>query len=67
MFIKCFYALRFDLTPDRDADEKHISLPREGNMRIQARFKTLPEPVACILYVEFPGNVDIDNSTNVTV
>jgi hypothetical protein len=68
MFIKCFYLLGFDLTPDRKADEEHISLPREGNVRIEARFKkSLPEPVTCILYAEFPGHFEIDNSRNVTV
>jgi hypothetical protein len=27
MFTKGFYVLSFDLTPDREADEDHISLP----------------------------------------
>ena len=68
MFTKVFYVLGFDLTPDREADEEHISLPRQGNVRIEARFKKpLPEPVTCILYAEFPGHVEIDNSRNVTV
>jgi len=68
MFTKGFYVLGFDLTPDREADEEHISLPRQGNLRIETRFKKpLPEPVPCILYAEFPGHVEIDNSRNVTV
>jgi hypothetical protein len=68
MFTKGFYILGFDLTPDREADEEHISLPRQGNVRIEARFKKpLPEPVTCILYAEFPGHIEIDNSRNVTV
>ena len=29
MFTKGFYILGFDLTPDREADEEHISLPRK--------------------------------------
>jgi hypothetical protein len=67
MFTKGFYVLGFDLTPDREADEEHISLPRQGNVRIEARFKKPPpEPVTCILYAEFPGHVEIDNSRNVT-
>jgi hypothetical protein len=50
------------------ADEEHISLPRQGNVRIEARFKKpLPEPVTCILYAEFPGYIEIDSSRNVTV
>ena len=68
MFTKGYNILGFDLTPDRDADEEHISLPRQGNMRIEARFeKPLPEPVTCILCTEFAGHVEIDNSRNVTV
>jgi len=68
MFTKGFYVLGFDLTPGRDADKEHIILPRQGNVRIEARFKTpLPEPVTCILYAEFPGYIEIDHSRNVTV
>ena len=56
MFTKSFCILGFDLTPDREADEEHISLPRQGNVRIEALFKKrMPEPVTCILYAEFPG------------
>ena len=55
MLTKGFYNLGFDLTPDREADEEHISLPRQGNVRVEARFiKPLPEPLTCILYPEFP-------------
>ena len=68
MFTKGLYVLGFDLTPDREADEEHISLPRQGNVRIEGRFKKpLPEPVTCILHAEFPGHVEIDNYRNVTV
>ena len=58
MFTNGFYVLGFDLTPDMEADEEHISLPRQGNLRIEARFKKpLPEPVTCILFAEFPGQL----------
>jgi len=68
MFTKGSYVLGFDLTPDREADEDHTSSPRQGNVRIEVRFKNpLPEPVTCILYAEFPGRVEINNSRNVTV
>jgi hypothetical protein len=68
MFTKGFYILGFDLTPDRQADEEYISLPRQGNVLIEALFKKpLPESVTCILYAEFPGHIEIDNSRNVTV
>jgi hypothetical protein len=59
MFTKGFYTLDLDLTPDREADEEHISLPRQGNVRIEALFqKPLPESVTCILY-EFPGHIEL--------
>jgi hypothetical protein len=32
MFRRGFYVLGFDLTPDRKADEQHISLPRQGDV-----------------------------------
>jgi len=68
MFTKGFYILGFDLTPDTEADEEHVSLPRHGNVRIEALFKEpLPETVTCILYVEFPGHIEIDYSRNVKV
>ena len=34
MLTRAFYVLVFDLTPDREADEEHISLPLQGNVRI---------------------------------
>ena len=68
MFTKGYYILSFDVTPDREADEEHTSLPGQGNVRIEARFKKpVPEPVTCILYAEYPGHVEIDNSRNVTL
>jgi len=68
IFTKGFYILGFDFTSDREADEEHISLPRQGNVRIEALFKRpLPEPVTYILYSEFPGHIEIDYFRNVTV
>jgi len=68
MFTKGFYNQGFDLTPDREADEEHRSLPRQGNVCIEALFKKpLPEPVTCILYAEYPGDIEIDYSRKVTV
>ena len=37
IFTKGLYIFGFDLTPDREADEEHISLPRQGIVRIQVR------------------------------
>ena len=67
-FTKGVYILGFDLTPDREADEKHISLTRKRNVRIEAMFKKpLPEPLPCILYAEFPGHIKIDHCRNIRV
>jgi hypothetical protein len=69
IFTKGYFILGFDLTPDREADEEHMSLPRQGNVRIETHFKeALPKAVTCIAYAEFPGYIEIDNSRrNVTV
>ena len=68
MFTKRFFILGFDLTVDREADEEHMNLPLQGNLRIEARFnKSIPEPVTCIMYAEIPDQVEIDNAKNVTV
>jgi hypothetical protein len=68
MFNMGFYILGFDITPDRESDEVHISLPPQRNVRIEERFnKPLTEPVPCNLYAEFPGHVEIDKARNVTV
>jgi hypothetical protein len=53
MFTQGFYVLGFDFTPDREAEEEHISLPRQGNMRIEVCFKNnyqnqLPAYLCCI-------------------
>ena len=68
MFTKVFFVLGFDLTPEREADKEYISLTRQENVRIEARFKKpLPEPARCILYAEFPGHIDIGNSRKFTI
>ncbi len=41
LFTKFFYVLGFGLTRNREADGQHISLPRQGIVRIEARFKKL--------------------------
>ena len=39
IYTKGVYILGFDLAPDREADEEHIRLSRQGNVRIEALFK----------------------------
>ena len=66
MFIQGFYVLGIDLTPDMEADVEHISLPRQGNVRIEACFKKTTAGICYfILYAEFPGHIEIDKSRNV--
>jgi len=61
MFTKGFFILGFDLTADREADVENISLPLQGNVRIEARFnKPLPETVTCIGMLNF---LDTSKST----
>jgi len=68
IFTNGFYILGFDLTPDREADEEHISLTHQENVRCEAVFKkTTPRTCNMHFYAELPGNIEIDNSRNVTV
>ena len=39
IFTKGYYILGFDLTPDREADEEHISFPRHGMCALKPGFK----------------------------
>jgi hypothetical protein len=60
--------LGFDLTPDREADEEQIRLSLQGNLRFEARFKKpVTDTVTCIVFAEFPGNAEFNNSRNVTI
>ena len=40
MFTKVFYVLGFDLTPDREADEEHISLPAKEMCALKHALKS---------------------------
>jgi len=53
--------LVFDLTPDLTASEGHISDPADGDIRIEMKFgKALPDPLVCLLYLEYDSAVLID-------
>ena len=67
MSTKHFYILGFDLTPDREADEQHVSLTLQRNCLSGHTIKTTSEPVTCIFYAEFPADVEIDHYRNVTL
>ena len=67
LFIKGYFMLVFELTPDRAASEGHSSNPENGHIRVEARFeKALPDPITCILYLEYDNSVRIDLLRNVT-
>jgi len=68
MYIKGFFMLLFDLTPERGASEGHTSHPDNGNIRVELKFaKPLPETITCIFYLEYDNSVRIDNSRTVSI
>ena len=67
MYIKGFFMLLFDLTPDRGASEGHTLHPDNGNIRVELKFaKPLPEAITCIFYLEYDNSVRIDTSRTVS-
>ena len=59
--------LLFDLTPDRAASEGHATQPDNGNIRVELRFaKPLPNPITCLLYLEFNNTMSINSERKVT-
>src|SRR6185436_3207575 len=59
----CLYA--FDLTPDL-GEQDHVSLVTEGNLRLEAKFRTqLPHTVNVIVYAEFENILEIDRNKHV--
>ena len=65
-YINGYFMLIFDLTPDLAASEGHISVPAHGNIRIEIKFgKSLPDPLVCLLYLEFDSTVLKDSMRQV--
>ena len=61
MYTNGFFILVFDLTPDLAASEGHASDSAHGHIRLDLKFKkALPEPVVCLLYIEYDGSIIID-------
>jgi hypothetical protein len=57
----------FDLTPDRDASEGHVSLPDQENIRLELMFdKPIPDAVTCLRYLEYENSVRIDQLRSVS-
>jgi len=66
-YINGYFILVFDLTPDLAASGGHVSDPAHGNIRIEMKFgKALPDPLVCLLYLEFDGAVLIDSIRQVS-
>jgi hypothetical protein len=66
-YINGYFKLPFDLTPDREASEEHASYPDNGNIRVELKFSNaLPDPIACIFYLEFDNSIQIDYLRRVT-
>jgi hypothetical protein len=60
-YIKGYFMLLFDLTPDLAASEGQASHPDNGHIRVELKFaKALPDPVTCLLYLQFENSIRID-------
>jgi len=67
MYIKGYFVLQFDLTPDRDASEGHTSFPENGDIGIELMFiKPLHESITCLLYLECDSTVLVNLARKVT-
>ena len=67
VFIAVNLILLFDVTPDRAASECHISLPDQGNIRVELQFyKPISEAITCLLYLEYDNCVRIDKLRTVS-
>ena len=67
MYINGFFMLVFDLTPDLAASEGHASDSTHGHIRLDLKFrKALPDPLVCLLYLEYDGAIIIDALRTVT-
>jgi len=66
MYIKGYFMLLFDLTPDLAASEGHTSPVEAGNIRIELSFKeALKEAITCLLYLEYDKIARVDSSRTV--
>jgi hypothetical protein len=67
IYIAGYFMLFFDITTYLSASDAHTSLPENGAIRIELKFKeALKDPVTCHLYLEYDGYVRNDNVRTVT-
>ncbi|MES9902423.1 MAG: hypothetical protein ABW168_07040 [Sedimenticola sp.] len=46
----------------------YLTLIKQGNVRLDAQFsKSLPEPVTCVIYSEYPGYFEINQSREIVI
>lgn len=65
---KGYALLGFDLTEDLSASENHLSLPRQGTLRVDLKFdKPLPEGICVILYSEFDSIIEISKNREIMI
>ena len=58
MYINGFFMLVFDLKPDIAASEGHTSDSTYGHIRLDLKLrKALPDPLVCLLYLEYDGSI----------
>lgn len=60
--------LLFDLTHDRVAFEGHISIPEQGNIRMELQLdKAISEAVSCLLHREYENSFRIEQMQNISI
>jgi hypothetical protein len=62
LFVKGFFMLLFDLTPDGSASNGHVILPENGNIEsgIELKFDfSLTDTITGHLYLEYDGSIQI--------
>lgn len=67
-YAKGYGLVGFDLTEDQSASDNHLSLPRQGSLRLDIQFsKPLTEAVTLIIYAEFDNIIEIDRDRQVFI
>ena len=61
LYMKGYFMLLFDLTPDNSASEGHTDLADNGKIRIELKFDdVLSDALTVLLYLKYDANVQID-------
>lgn len=63
-----YFILAFNLSADQNTKDSCTSTAQEGTIRIEFKLaEALENPITCLVYTEFDGNLEIDRSKNVFV